>query len=129
MEREDAATQSLWISGKIPGMNEIIAAAKGAGGRGARYAKLKRMWTRKVWALARVSRLRPVERAFFRFEWREVDRARNPDNIAASKKLILDGLVLAKVLSNDGWKQVAGWTDSFVVDPKPGVLVHIESVD
>ncbi len=122
-------TATLWIPGPMPGLNELIAAAKGAGGRGVAYAKLKRQWTETVWALAKRERLPYFERASFSFEWREPNRKRDPDNVAAGgRKLILDGLVLAKVLPGDGWAHVARWIDRFEVVGFPGVLVTITEV-
>lgn len=120
-------TATLWIPGQMPGLNELIAAAKGAGGTGAAYAKLKRAWTETVWALAKRDRLPHFQRASLAFEWREPNRRRDPDNIAAGgRKLILDGLVTAKVLPGDGWAHVARWTDRFEVAGFPGVLVTIK---
>lgn len=122
---EEPRRWSFWVSGPLPGMNEIIAAAKGFKGRGFGYAKMKREWTDAVQMLATVARLPAVKRARFTFRWVEKDRRRNPDNVASAKKLILDGLVKARVLANDGWSEVAGWTDTFEVGAKPGVEVTL----
>lgn len=122
------AAQRFWFPGRLPGLNEIIAAAKGAGGRGYLYSKMKAKLTSDVVLLARTQRLRPVPRAYFRFTWYERDRLRNPDNIAGGRKFIFDGLVKAGILANDGWGQVAGWSDRFEVSPDPGVVVEIEEV-
>jgi len=96
-------------------MNEMIAAAKGNGGRGIGYSKMKKAWTDTVWALAKSARLEPIAgRVMLHFEWIEKDKRRDPDNIAAGgRKLILDGLVKAGVLKGDGWRYVDTWTDSF----------------
>jgi Holliday junction resolvase RusA-like endonuclease len=62
----------------------------------------------------------------FIIEYREASRRRDPDNFAAAKKFILDGLVQAGVLADDGWDEVVGFDESWIVDKeKPGVLVTI----
>lgn len=123
-------SQSLWIPGPLPGMNETIAAAKGAGGRGILYAAMKREWTQTVALFARAAHLQPVGgRAHFHFHWVERARKRDPDNIAAGKKYVLDGLVLARVLDGDGWEHVDGWKDTFDVGKAPGVRVTLIPVD
>ena len=53
------------------------------------------------------------------FLYVEPDQRRDPDNIAAVKKLILDCLVDIGSIQRDGWKQIAGWSDRFQVDKKP----------
>lgn len=118
--------QRLWIPGPLPGANELIAEAKGAGGTGAEYSRLKRSWTDTVCMVARAARLRPLERAWFAFQWREKNRRRDPDNIAGGgRKLVFDGLILAKILAGDGWRVVIGWEDTFEVTDKPGVMVAL----
>lgn len=66
----------------------------------------------------------------FTFHWVEKNHRRDLDNIAAGKKLIIDGLVVCGILAGDGWKHVTGFSDLFtVVDedtPNPGVMVEIE---
>lgn len=118
--------QRLWIPGQLPSLNDWIAAAKGAGGTGAQYAQLKRKWTETVAWLARAAKLKPVERAWFAFQWQEKTRRRDKDNVAAGgRKPIFDGLVQAHVIPNDTWAYVIGWEDSFEVVDKPGVMVAI----
>jgi len=119
-------TQTFFVRGPLPGLNELIAAAKGAGGRGAIYAKLKAKWTNDIALQIRAARVRPVDRAYLRFIWHEKSQKRDPDNIAAGgRKLILDSLVVAKVLADDGWGNVAGWNDAWTVSATPGVEVSI----
>ena len=125
-------TTSFFVPGRLPSMNDMIAAAKGFGGRGYGYSKLKKQWTDTVALLARSSRLTPVQRARFVFEWHEAKpsrscKARDPDNVAAGgRKVVLDGLVQAGVLPNDTAKEVAGWTDTFSVGGACGVKVTLE---
>ncbi len=119
----------LWISGPMPGLNELIEAAKGARGTGRRYATLKAAWTDKVTWCAKAARLPRMRRAQFAFLWLEENRRRNCDNIAAGgRKMIFDGLVKAGVLANDGWSEIAGWTDTFEVGEFAGVEVTMEEV-
>jgi len=120
-------SSSVWIPGPLPGQNEIIAAAKGAGGRGYLYAKLKREWTERIAWLAKSARTpRMTGPVVLAFEWREASRRRDPDNfVGGGRKLVLDGLVQAGVLEDDGWKQVAGFTDTWKVAGDPGVMVTL----
>jgi len=58
--------------------------------------------------------------------WSELNKMRDPDNICFAKKFILDALVKAGTLTNDGWGQVSGFNDRFKVDREnPGVLVEM----
>lgn len=118
------------MPGPLPGLNDVIAAAKGFGGRGFGYSKMKRKWTDDVALLAKAAKLPKVTSARFHFTWYERTRRRNPDNFCAGgRKMILDGLVKAGVLENDGWGQVHGWSDAWVVDPtRTGVELQIEPV-
>lgn len=110
----------------------MIAAAKGSGGRGAGYARLKRDWTEAVWAEAKRQRVPAFpRRVILEFTWHEQDRRRDPDNVAAGgRKLVLDGLVLAGVLKGDGWRYIQAWTDRFDVRPEQaGVAVQLHHYD
>lgn len=51
-----------------------------------------------------------------RFEWYCANKKQDPDNIAFQKKFILDGMVQAKLIQNDGWKQILGFEDVFRID-------------
>ncbi len=127
----NATMAVLWIPGPLPGMNEIIEAAKGSGGRGMGYARLKSQWTETIWALAKQARIDkpgPFDRRVLMvFDWIERDKRRDPDNIAAGgRKLILDSLVKAGVLKGDGWKCIDAWRDRWQVNAdRPGVGVTI----
>lgn len=111
-------------------MNEIISAAKGFGGKGIAYSKMKRTWTEIIVALCNHAKLVKFPgRVVFEFHWLEKDKRRDPDNVAAGgRKLILDGLVVAGVLRGDSWRFVQSWSDKFdVAALKPGVEVTIQS--
>lgn len=116
--------KTLWIPGRLPGLNEIIDASKGAGGTGRKYAAIKRKLTNDIALLAKVAKLGQFRRLFIEFYWREKDRRRDPDNVAAGgRKFAIDGLVAAGVIRNDGWTEIAGWSDRFQVSDEPGVLL------
>lgn len=123
--------QEFFIPGPLPGLNDLIDAAKSQGyvRRGWNgYANTKRQWMEKIyWEVMRLG-LKPMKRVFIRFTWQESGRHRDPDNFSsAGKKFVLDALVKAGVLKNDGWHEIAGWSDAWCVDKaKPGVLVLME---
>jgi hypothetical protein len=108
-------------------MNEMIAAAKSGRGKGNAYARMKSKWTNDIAIHVKAARIRPVPRAHIRFIWHETSRQRNPDNVAAGQKFCIDGLVVAKVLENDGWSQIVGFTHAWEVSAKPGVMVSLFS--
>lgn len=62
-----------------------------------------------------------------KFTWYCENRKQDPDNIAFQKKFILDGMVEAKFIENDGWKQILGFSDDFKID-KNNPRVEIEVI-
>lgn len=120
----------LWVPGPLPGMNEMIAAAKGNRGKGLAYARMKKDWTDRVWAIAMstgINKPGPFQRRVaLQFVWVEKDKRRDPDNVAAARKFVLDGLVNAGVIQGDGWRWISGWWDRWEVNAeRPGVGVNI----
>jgi hypothetical protein len=119
---------TFFIPGPLPCLNDMIAQAKGCGGRGRRYSSSKKQWTWTCATLAKASGLKHMDCVRIGFHWVEQHKRRNPDNIAAAKKYVLDGLVQAGILDNDGWSQIDCWADTFAVGPRPGVHVTVEPV-
>ena len=64
----------------------------------------------------------PVRIDFF---WYVKNKKKDPDNIAFAKKFILDGLVDAGIITNDGFKNVKGFSDYFVLGEKDKVIIDI----
>ena len=124
--------QSFFIPVRLPGLNDIILAKGQYYGRGKKryekYQAMKKEYEGLIIATIQLAKIKPVTRAHFKFTWIEKNKMRDPDNIAAARKFILDALVRSGVLTGDGWKQVAGWIDTFSVatgKQQPGVGVMI----
>ena len=118
--------QQFFVPGPLPGLNEILDAAKSGRGKTNAYARLKNYWETIIVLHIRKARIQPVKEAYFRFMWYEKNRRRDPDNIVVARKFIMDSLVDDKILENDGWGQVRGFTDRwFVHAGEPGVTVQI----
>jgi Holliday junction resolvase RusA-like endonuclease len=117
---------TLIIPGQFPGLNDYIRAE-----RGNRYAAatMKKQIEQKVMLLAKG--LPPISRpVYMHYLWVEPNQRRDKDNIVFARKFIQDGLVRAGVLQGDGWKHIAGFSDSFAVDKhNPRVEVRIEEVE
>ena len=62
------------------------------------------------------------------YSWYEKNKKRDLDNISSfGRKVIQDALVASKVLINDGWNNIKGFSDEFYVDAKnPRIEVLIE---
>lgn len=123
------ATRTLVIPGRIEGMNEYIAAMNADRHKG---NKLKRSRTEEVaWhCRSQLRGWRPTPPVWLAYRFYEPNRKRDKDNIAGfAHKVVQDGMVLAKVLKNDGWDYVAGFADDFAVDKKrPRIEVTIAEV-
>jgi Holliday junction resolvase RusA-like endonuclease len=116
----------LIIPGRLPGLNDMIEAA-----RRNRYesAKMKKKYTELTAWYARSARLPRFDRVDLVITWYEPNQKRDKDNITAGQKFILDGLVQAGVIANDGWKQVGKITHDCQVDSKnPRVEVELIEV-
>jgi len=62
-----------------------------------------------------------------KFAWYEPNKMRDHDNVSSfGRKVIQDALVKCKVLQDDGWRYVVGFTDDFYCDkenPRIEVLI------
>jgi len=117
--------QSFFVPGTLPGLNEIISAAK-VGGRGKAYSDMKRKSGQMVKDVIQWASLKPAGRVSITCTWQEPSRRRDPDNIFAGVKFILDALVDSGILAGDGWQQVADIRHKLVLDKDhPGVWVEI----
>lgn len=115
--------QQFFVPGIMPGQNIII-------GRATRwlYRKEKKAWGQRVAFAIREAQLVPMRRVRITWDWVERNRRRDPDNFTGlSKKFILDALVTSGILADDGWDEIAGWTDRWYQDAdNPGVLIGLE---
>lgn len=111
------------VPGTLPGLNEIIAANRSNRFTGAKQKRQAQ--ARIVPFLPRPKSLRyPVNVSIV---WHEKDKRRDPDNIMAGTKFILDALVAAGVLSGDSQRYIQSITHSVRTDRKnPRVEVTIE---
>lgn len=115
----------LVIPFSLPGLNEYINAERSHRHQAAR---LKRETQDNIILALKRQIRRPLrEPVIMHYTWVEKDRKRDKDNIAFSKKFVQDALVKMRVLKNDGWPNIEGFTDSFCVDKKrPRVEIEIE---
>ena len=110
--------QEFSVYGKdMPGFNEMIAASKSFGHIRTgynKYAVMKKTITARVVEEIEKANIYPIDKIFLHMIWIEPTKRRDPDNIAAFIKFILDALQKAKIIKNDGWGQVKGWKNNFI---------------
>lgn len=120
-------TQQFTIEGRLPGLNEYIAAMNHNRFTG---NKMKTEYTEQIaW---RCKSLTPFQRhVTISFSWFEPNARRDPDNFTSfGRKLILDGMVKGGLLPDDSQKWIGGWTDLWGVDAKnPRIVIKISEVD
>ena len=115
--------QTLEIKDTLPGLNEILDQMNRSRYR---YNRWKHDIQVRIQWEAKACRLRPVQWARFRFTWRERNRRRDPDNVTAGAKFVLDALQ-GRWIPGDGWAQVRSLEHQFEVDTEqPGVTVQME---
>ncbi len=121
-------TQDFWIANvQFPGLNEIIKASKA---HPMAYSTMKKNYAELVRVAAKQAKLRPMTGPVtVHFSWAEKARRRDPDNIRAGSKFILDALVKMGVLETDSLKTVQGLSDTFTVSKAYGVHVILSPVE
>lgn len=120
--------QTLYISQRLDGLNEVIKAARTHWSHGAKHKKAQQAIVE--WAI-KAAHLKPIEGGF-RMEifFAEPNTLRDPDNIASAKKFILDALQTMRIISNDGQKQVLGWNEGWgLATPERPEGVHIKLIE
>jgi len=91
-------------------------------------AAIKKNMTHMVAAEAK-AQLKPIPQiSKITFIWRHRDKRKDFDNVEGSQKFIRDGLVQAKIISNDGWQHFPPRTlhKHEINKHNPGVTVLIK---
>ena len=111
----------------MPALNEIIASSKSHFGA---YSTMKKKHTNNLnWFINRdidcdVCIDNPAN---ITIAWFAKNKRKDPDNIAAGKKFILDALVQSGIMKNDTWGYVNSLSDRFYIDKdNPRIEVMIE---
>lgn len=117
------------IPGELPDLNTIISESKKGKGKYQPYNEIKKEHTSIVAWIAKSKIKKKLEKIDLEIKWICKDRKKDKDNIMAGTKFILDGLVVAGVIENDGWKQIGDINHSFEVDKdNPRIEVIIKEV-
>lgn len=107
--------QTITIPGELPSLNAVLAGAKR---HWSGYASLKKAQTNKVAWIAK-GQLTPVDGPVdLVFRWTTKNRKVDPDNVSHGAKYLIDGLVAAGILPDDGRKTIRSLTHHFP-DPDP----------
>lgn len=113
--------QTVMIKGKLPGLNDYIRACRAD----ARYGNRIKAETESLilWQLSRLRRIRTP--CFICFQWNELNRRRDKDNVAFAKKFVLDALQRSGKLENDNNNCLEGFSDTFVYGKDYGVKITV----
>jgi len=112
---------SVEIPEGLPGQNEqlkassIIYSKRGSKLRTA-YTETKEKYTKMVANELQAQGCipdKPYDRIKIAFEWFEPNKRRDPDNIRAAAKFIIDGMVWAGMIVNDNLTHVVGLSDEY----------------
>ena len=117
----------LIIHGRLDNLNDYIKALDTSRYKG---SALKNENESKVLQeiYSQFGRLRIIKPVKMHYVWYEKDKRRDLDNVSSfGRKVIQDALVKSRVLQNDGWNEIKGFSDEFYVDSKnPRIEILIE---
>lgn len=104
---------TIVINTPLPSLNDYINAERS---NKLYAAKIKQQTTNNVCYLAKQFKVKIEKPCDIKFTWFKPDNKTDHDNIAFTKKFILDGLVKAGVLQNDTPRFVRNFQDVFEID-------------
>ena len=113
------------IEGELMDLNKFINAQRANRWGGASVKKKQTEICERAFAPIRAKKLKlPIT---LHITWVCKDKRKDKDNVAFGKKFILDGMIQSGLLKNDGWSEIAGFTDSFEVDKdNPRIEIELE---
>lgn len=116
--------QSFKIPGRLDGLNTYVNACRQSPQIG---ASLKRKNQKKVIEAIKDAGLMPMETPVsVKVYWFEKDMRRDKDNVRSGIKYILDALVEAGIIEDDGWKHITNIRDRYLVSKdNPHILVSL----
>lgn len=114
------------IPGKLPGMNEWIAAQNRNRYVGAKMKK-EAQDICSMHIVGDLHNLKIREPVSIEYVFYEQNKRRDHDNVSGfAHKVIQDALVTCGVLADDGWDDITGYTDTFKLDRKnPRIEIQI----
>lgn len=120
------------IKGKLPGLNDYLKAERSFSNKRSCGNDMKQQYQMVISNAIRTQLRRLTINSPVRIEYcfYEPNRKRDLDNIAGvAHKFIQDALVKCRVLKNDGWNHITGFSDRFFVDQhNPRIEVTIVEV-
>lgn len=125
----DPKTYTFVIDDRLAGLNELITANRTNRYKGAQLKQ--REQSKVIIAIRRQLRGVHIKRKVkLYYCFTEPNKRRDLDNISGfAHKVIQDALVECRVLDNDGWANIIGYTDSFEVGRPPKITVTIKEID
>lgn len=118
MKRGKKLNYLLIIHGKLNNLNDYTTACRANQYKG---SAMKKKNEEKVLQeiYSQFGRLRITKPVRMKYTWYEQNKRRDLDNVSSfGRKVIQDALVVSKVLKNDGWNEIKGFSDEFYVDNK-----------
>jgi hypothetical protein len=126
VKRSTGDNTKLVIPGELPTMNEIINKSKT---HWSKYKKMKETYDSIISYYATQQKIKFFKSVKLEITYCRKNRKVDPDNISAGKKFIIDGLVQAGVLENDGWSEIKGFKENWEVDKdNPRTEINFEEV-
>ena len=117
----------LVIPTRLNNLNDYITADRTNRYKGAAM-KARNEALVKVAIKQQMRRIRIERPVYMEYTWYERNKRRDLDNISSfGRKVIQDALVQTRVLVNDGWNEIVGFSDQFYVDaanPRIEVLIR-----
>jgi Holliday junction resolvase RusA-like endonuclease len=123
--------QQFTIDGVLPGLEQMLQAAKRRYGKTNAYAVMKRDAENRIWYSIRQAKLNPMLGAVnIVICFNEPNRKRDKDNvIGGGVKIILDALRHSGIIKNDTWRCIGGiYPSVFCVPGKGSITVTLTEV-
>lgn len=115
------------IHARLNNLNDYISAEGASRYKGAAM-KARNEALVKVAIKQQMRSIRIERPVYMEYTWYERNKRRDLDNISSfGRKVIQDALAQTRVLVNDGWNEIVGFSDQFYVDaanPRIEVLIR-----
>lgn len=120
------ATYKVTILGRFPSMNEFIEANRIHKQKG-NNMKQKSQNEISYYILDQLRRVRIDKPIYIKYKFYEKNKKRDLDNIASYfMKVFQDSLVCCRIIANDNWYHIVGFSNEFFVDNRqPRIEVEL----